>query len=334
MQLTVCTGRRCWRNGAGLLLAAAQLSAPPELAVISTACSGFCPPGKVLVCEEASCPGPTMILAIESEEAATKAAAEAIATTLAHGRSDHFSSHECCGHSCGDLVATNATAPVIAERRTVPPQMKLPPSSFEERMNQQRAARRERDAAPAERPEAAEEATAVAGAAGAAGAAEAAVTAEADSIARDNLTKEADRVLGAGWEGAGEPRASLAPAEVVPLLMPKPKPKPKLNPNPNLAPHPNPNANLSPNPNPNPNPNPKPNPKPKPNPNQVVPLLMRALQFNAYPHADSGLHAVWAFATGTTCFLFGNNRTEFVESAHETAGSMPISFYKQLLVHE
>ena len=203
MQLTVCTGRRCWRNGAGLLLAAAQLSAPPELVVVSTACSGFCPPGKVLVCEEASCPGPSMILAIESEEAATKSAAEAIATTLAHGCSDHSSSHECCGHSCGDLVATDATAPVIAERRTVPPRMKLPPSSFEERMNQQRAAQRKHDAAPAERPEAAEEVTAVAEAAGVAGTAETAVAAEAESIARDNLTKEADRVLGEGLGGRG-----------------------------------------------------------------------------------------------------------------------------------
>ena len=197
MQLTVCTGRRCWRNGAGLLLAAAQLSAPSELVVVSTACSGFCPPGKVLVCEEASCPGPSMILAIESEEAATKAAAEAIATTLAHGRSDHSSSHECCGHSCGDSVATDATAPVIAERRTVPPRMKLPPSSFEERMNQQRAARREEDAAPAERPEAAEEATAVAEAAGAAGAA------EAESIARTTLPRRPIGCLARGGRARG-----------------------------------------------------------------------------------------------------------------------------------
>ena len=254
MQLTVCTGRRCWRNGTGLLLAAAQLSTPPELVVVSTACSGFCPPGKVLLCEEASCPGPSMILAIESEEAATKAAAEAIATTLAHGCSDHSSSHECCGHSCGDLVATDATAPAIAERRTVPPRMKLPPSSFEERMNQQRAARRkQQDAAPAERPEAAEEVTAVAEAAGAAGAA------EAESIARDNLTKEADRVLGEGWEGAGEPRASLAPAEVVPLLMPNPNPNPNPNPSPSPSPSPNPYPNPTPNPNPNLNPIPNPN---------------------------------------------------------------------------
>eukprot|EP00321_Phaeocystis_globosa_P014840 CAMPEP_0118824614 /NCGR_PEP_ID=MMETSP1162-20130426/10729_1 /TAXON_ID=33656 /ORGANISM="Phaeocystis Sp, Strain CCMP2710" /LENGTH=36 /DNA_ID= /DNA_START= /DNA_END= /DNA_ORIENTATION= len=36
---------------------------------------------------------------------------------------------------------------------------------------------------------------------------------------------------------------------------------------------------------------------------------------------------MWAFATGTTRFLFGDNRTEFVESAHETAGSLPASFY-------
>jgi hypothetical protein len=264
MQLTVCTGRRCWRNGAGLLLAAAQLSAPPELAVVSTACCGFCPPGKVLVCEEASCPGPSMILAIESEEAATKAAAEAIATILAQGRSDDFSSHDCSdSDDCAATKAvTDATATVIAERRTTPPQMKIPPSPFEERMNQQRAAQRERDAAPADRPEAAEEA---------AGAADAA---EAESIAwaEDILAKEADRMLSEGYEGAGEPRASLPPAD-------------------------------------------------------VVPLLMRALQFNSCPEADSGLHSMWAFATGTTRFIFANNRSEFVESAHETADSLPTSFY-------
>ena len=269
MQLTVCTGRRCWRNGAGLLLAAAQLSAPPELAVVSTACCGFCPPGKVLVCEEASCPGPSMILAIESEEAATKAAAEAIATVLAQGHSDDFSSRNCsncCSEDCTDTKAatdaTDATATVIAERRTAPPQMKIPPSPFEERMNQQRAAQRVRDAGPADRPEAAEEA------------AEAAEAAEAESIAwaKDNLAKEADRMLSEGYEGAGVPRASLPAGE-------------------------------------------------------VVPLLMRALQFNSCPETDSGLHSMWAFATGTTRFIFASNRSEFVESAHETAGSLPTSFY-------
>ena len=54
---------------------------------------------------------------------------------------------------------------------------------------------------------------------------------------------------------------------------------------------------------------------------------MRALQFNSCPEADSGLHSMWAFATGTTRFIFASNRSEFVESAHETADSLPTSFY-------
>ena len=76
-------------------------------------------------------------------------------------------------------------------------------------MNQQRAAQRERDAAPADRPEAA---------------AEAAEAAEAGAITRaeDDFAKEADRMLSEGYEGAGLPRASLPPEEVVPLPLPLP----------------------------------------------------------------------------------------------------------------
>ena len=266
-ELTICTGRRCWRNGAGLLLAAAQLSAPPELSVVSTACCGFCPPGKVLVCEDASCPGPSMILAVGSEEAATKAAAEAIATLLAQGSgddcSDDFSSDGCsdgcsdgsssgcsdgcssgCSEDCGEdcdedytatKAATDATATAIAKQRTAPPQMRIPPSPFEERMNQQRAAQRQRDAAPADRPadrpEAAEEAAEVTEAA----------EAEAGAITRaeDDFAKEAERMRSEGYEGAGLPRASLPPGEVVPLPLtltqtptqtPTPTPTPTLSP--------------------------------------------------------------------------------------------------------
>ena len=151
-----------------------------------------------------------MILAVDTEQAATKAAAEAIAAVTAAGR-------------------------------TPPPQMKLPPPPFEERMRKLAVEQ----------------------------------TLLAEEAATEALTvpvKEAHRMLGEGYEGAGEPRASLPPEE-------------------------------------------------------VVPLLMRALQLNGYPTADSGLHSVWAFATGTTRFIFGNNRSEFVESAHQTAGSLPTSFY-------
>ena len=60
---------------------------------------------------------------------------------------------------------------------------------------------------------------------------------------------------------------------------------------------------------------------------EVVPLLMRALQYNNLPEVDSGLCAMWAFAGDTTRFVFKNNRTEFLESAHETADALPTSFY-------
>ena len=200
-QLTICTGRRCWRNGAGLLLAAAQLGAPPELTVVKTACCGFCPPGEVLACEGPNCPGPTMLLTAADAEQAKTSAAEAIAAVVARGR-------------------------------TTPPQML--------------------------------------------------------TGAPDGGSPPAS-----AFEGAGEPRPSLPPEE-------------------------------------------------------VIPLLMRALQLNSFPEIDSGLHSMWSFAGDcvarvrcpllshrprpicagdTTRFIFGNNRTEFVESAHETADSLPTSFY-------
>ena len=36
---------------------------------------------------------------------------------------------------------------------------------------------------------------------------------------------------------------------------------------------------------------------------------------------------MWAFADDTTRFVYQNNRTEFVEDAHETASALPTSFY-------
>ena len=62
-------------------------------------------------------------------------------------------------------------------------------------------------------------------------------------------------------------------------------------------------------------------------PEDIPPLLMEALQFNDFPNVDSGLKSVWRFAGPTTRHIFQHNRTEFIESAHETANTMPTSFY-------
>ena len=54
-------------------------------------------------------------------------------------------------------------------------------------------------------------------------------------------------------------------------------------------------------------------------PEELVPLLMRALECNDEPTRDAGLRAMWAFSSDVTRFVFDNNATDFVESAHETA---------------
>lgn len=68
-------------------------------------------------------------------------------------------------------------------------------------------------------------------------------------------------------------------------------------------------------------------PRPELPPQDVPPLLMHALSNNDSPHPDAGLHSMWAFAGDTTRFVYRNNRSEFVEDAHETAASLPTSFY-------
>ena len=56
-------------------------------------------------------------------------------------------------------------------------------------------------------------------------------------------------------------------------------------------------------------------------------LLMRALQNNHNPNENSGLKSMWEFAGGNTKHIFQQNITEFIESAHETANTLPTSFY-------
>lgn len=68
-------------------------------------------------------------------------------------------------------------------------------------------------------------------------------------------------------------------------------------------------------------------PRPSLQPDEIVSLLMTALENVDVPTADAGLVAMWDFASDTTRFVFQNNRTEFIESCHETAFEFPTSFY-------
>lgn len=62
-------------------------------------------------------------------------------------------------------------------------------------------------------------------------------------------------------------------------------------------------------------------------PAELPSLLMLALRQNDLPVKDAGLVSMWEFAGDTTRFVFQNNKTEFIESAHETAAKWPTSFY-------
>ena len=68
-------------------------------------------------------------------------------------------------------------------------------------------------------------------------------------------------------------------------------------------------------------------PRPSLQPDEIVSLLMTALENVDVPFVDAGLIAMWDFASDTTKFVFQNNRTEFIESCHETAQEFPTSFY-------
>ena len=73
--LTVCTGNRCWRNGAGLLLAATRVLTTAR----TVGCSGVCPSGAVSVCEGPDCDGDAMVLLARDEAEAETSAAVAVA---------------------------------------------------------------------------------------------------------------------------------------------------------------------------------------------------------------------------------------------------------------
>mmetsp|Transcript_3379 Transcript_3379/g.5558 ORF Transcript_3379/g.5558 Transcript_3379/m.5558 type:complete len:254 (-) Transcript_3379:114-875(-) len=68
-------------------------------------------------------------------------------------------------------------------------------------------------------------------------------------------------------------------------------------------------------------------PRPELPPQEIPRLLMEALQQNDFPTVDAGLQAVWEFAGDTTRHIFQHNRTDFIESAHETANEFSTSFY-------
>ena len=74
--LTICTGNRCWRNGAGRLLAAARTHDAVE--VRSVGCSGVCPQGAVSVCEGPECAGEALALRASCDSTAATAASAAI----------------------------------------------------------------------------------------------------------------------------------------------------------------------------------------------------------------------------------------------------------------
>lgn len=68
-------------------------------------------------------------------------------------------------------------------------------------------------------------------------------------------------------------------------------------------------------------------PRPDLAPEEIPSLLMTALENNDFPNVDDGLKSVWAFSGDTTKFIFQNNRTDFIRTAHETAQEFVTSFY-------
>ena len=68
-------------------------------------------------------------------------------------------------------------------------------------------------------------------------------------------------------------------------------------------------------------------PSPDIQPQALPTLLMEALENNNFPDVDSGLRTMWQFASDTTRFIYKGNLTEFIEDAHETADTLPTSFY-------
>ena len=75
--LTICTGNRCWRNGAQKLVQAT--SSTQSIPVRTVGCSGVCPRDAVSVCEGPDCDGPAMALSAADELEAIKSASTAAA---------------------------------------------------------------------------------------------------------------------------------------------------------------------------------------------------------------------------------------------------------------
>ena len=68
-------------------------------------------------------------------------------------------------------------------------------------------------------------------------------------------------------------------------------------------------------------------PRPDLTPQELPGRLMDVLMHNDFPEVDSGLRSMWQFASDTTRFLYKGNITEYIEDAHETADTLPTSFY-------
>ena len=87
--LTICTGNRCWRNGARRLVEAANEAAnearASDVVVRTVGCSGVCPPAAVSVCEGPDCAGEALALTATDETSAA-ASAKAAIRAVRHAR--------------------------------------------------------------------------------------------------------------------------------------------------------------------------------------------------------------------------------------------------------
>lgn len=100
--LTVCTGARCWRNGASRLIA--ELEDIPQNAALfrRVGCSGVCPRNAVSVCEGPECPGPALALPAEDIVRARRSAEEAC-QALSRARPPVMAASADEGGSSGDV---------------------------------------------------------------------------------------------------------------------------------------------------------------------------------------------------------------------------------------
>ena len=109
-EITVCTGARCWRNGASALVHAVEARACTPVRAVG--CSGVCPRGGVSVCEGPSCPGPPLILSAKDADAARASAVLACAAVEALDATDG-----CAGGSV-QPIPSQASSSAAAGRHT------------------------------------------------------------------------------------------------------------------------------------------------------------------------------------------------------------------------